>query len=33
MEAGDHETLLHSRHAQFVRLTANTLHGRVSAHD
>jgi Ala-tRNA(Pro) deacylase len=33
MEAGDHETLLHLSHEQFVRLTANALHGRFSAHD
>jgi Ala-tRNA(Pro) deacylase len=33
MEAGDHETLLHISHAQFVRLTANALHGRFSIHD
>jgi len=33
MEAGDHETLLHLNHAQFARLTANALHGRISAHD
>ena len=33
MEAGDHETLLHLNHEQFARLTANALHGRISAHD
>jgi Ala-tRNA(Pro) deacylase len=33
IEAGDHETLLHLTHAQFSRLTANALHGRISAHD
>jgi Ala-tRNA(Pro) deacylase len=33
MEAGDHETLLHLNHAQFARLNANALHGRISAHD
>ena len=33
IEAGDHETLLHLGHAQFARLTANALHGRISAHD
>ena len=33
MEAGDHQTLLHLTHAQFARLTANTPHGRFSAHD
>jgi Ala-tRNA(Pro) deacylase len=32
MEAGDHETLLHLSHEQFVRLTANALHGRFSEH-
>ena len=33
IEAGDHETLLHLNHAQFARLTANALHGRISTHD
>ena len=33
IEAGDHETLLHLGRAQFARLTANALHGRISAHD
>jgi len=33
IEAGDHETLLHLGQAQFARLTANALHGRISAHD
>ena len=33
IEAGDHETLLHLTPAQFARLTANALHGRISAHD
>jgi Ala-tRNA(Pro) deacylase len=33
IEAGDHETLLHLSHAQFARLMANALHGRVSVHD
>lgn len=33
MEAGDHETLLHLGRAQFARLTASALHGRISAHD
>jgi Ala-tRNA(Pro) deacylase len=33
MDAGDHETLLHLSHAQFARLTANALHGRISIHD
>ncbi len=33
IEAGDHETLLHIGHAQFSRLTADALHGRISAHD
>jgi Ala-tRNA(Pro) deacylase len=33
MEAGDHETLLHLSHAQFARLTAKALHGRISMHD
>ena len=33
MEAGDHETLLHLSQAQFARLTANALRGRLSAHD
>jgi Ala-tRNA(Pro) deacylase len=33
MEAGDHQTLLHLSHEPFVRLTANALHGRLSAHD
>ncbi|WP_338689635.1 YbaK/EbsC family protein [Bradyrhizobium sp. 26S5] len=33
IEAGDHETLLHLGRAQFARLTANALRGRISAHD
>jgi Ala-tRNA(Pro) deacylase len=33
MEAGDHETLLHLGRAQFARLTANALRGRISTHD
>jgi len=33
IEAGDHETLLHLGRTQFARLTANALHGRISAHD
>jgi|SRR5690242_14351215 Ala-tRNA(Pro) deacylase len=33
MEAGDHQTLLHFSYAQFARLNANALHGRISAHD
>ena len=33
IESGDHETLLHLGRAQFARLTANALHGRISAHD
>jgi Ala-tRNA(Pro) deacylase len=33
IEAGDHETLLHLGQAQFAHLTANALHGRISAHD
>jgi Ala-tRNA(Pro) deacylase len=30
MEAGDHETLLHMSHAQFIRLMGNARHGRFS---
>ena len=33
IEAGDHQTLLHLGRAQFARLTANALRGRISAHD
>jgi Ala-tRNA(Pro) deacylase len=33
IEAGDHETLLHLGRTQFARLTANALHGSISAHD
>ena len=33
MEAGDHETLLHMSRAQFARLTAGAMHGRISMHD
>lgn len=33
LEAGDHRTLLHLTHAQFARLNANALGGRISAHD
>jgi Ala-tRNA(Pro) deacylase len=33
MEAGDHETLLHMSRAQFARLTADAMHGRISMHD
>ena len=33
IEAGDHETLLHLGRAQFARLTANALRGRISADD
>jgi Ala-tRNA(Pro) deacylase len=33
IEAGDHQTLLHLGRTQFARLTANALHGRISAHD
>jgi len=32
IEAGDHETLLHLSHEQFVRLTADAPHGRFSTH-
>ena len=30
MEAGDHETLLHMKHADFARLTAAAQHARFS---
>jgi Ala-tRNA(Pro) deacylase len=30
MEAGDHQTLLHVGHAQFVQMTADAWHGRFS---
>jgi Ala-tRNA(Pro) deacylase len=33
IEAGDHETLLHMSRAQFARLTADAMHGRISMHD
>lgn len=33
VEAGDHETLLHMSRAQFARLTADAMHGRISMHD
>ena len=33
VEAGDHETLLHMSRAQFARLTAGAMQGRISTHD
>jgi Ala-tRNA(Pro) deacylase len=33
IEAGDHETLLHMSRAQFARLTAGAMQGRISTHD
>lgn len=33
VEAGDHETLLHMSRAQFARLTAGAMQGRISKHD
>ena len=32
LEAGDHTTLVHLSHAQFVKLTADARHGRFSVH-
>ncbi len=33
LEAGDHQTLLHMSRAEFARLTADAMHGRISTHD
>lgn len=33
LEAGDHETLVHLRHDEFARLTANARHGTFSMHE